>query len=92
MKILETCIQYGQPFLLENIKNELDPMLESILYKKLYKKGANTLIKLGDVEINYNVEFKLFMTTDLPNPHYLPEITTKINLINFTLTNLGLEE
>lgn len=32
------------------------------------------------------------MVTDLPNPHFSPEIYTKINLINFTLTKFGLEE
>ena len=32
------------------------------------------------------------MTTKLPNPHYLPEITIKVTLINFTVTEAGLEE
>lgn len=50
------------------------------------------LMKLGENEIVYNPDFKLFMTTKLPNPHYLPEITIKVTLINFTVTEIGLEE
>ena len=31
------------------------------------------------------------MTTKLPNPAYTPELTTKINLVNFAITKEGLE-
>ena len=32
------------------------------------------------------------MTTKMPNPHYPPEVCIKVTLINFTVTNSGLEE
>ena len=32
------------------------------------------------------------MTTKMPNPHYPPEISIKVTLINFTVTFEGLEE
>lgn len=32
------------------------------------------------------------MTTKLPNPDYLPDIFIKTNVINFTVTFMGLEE
>lgn len=34
----------------------------------------------------------MFITTKLPNPHYLPEICIKVAIINFTVTKEGLED
>jgi hypothetical protein len=48
--------------------------------------GTRTLIRLGDTDVDYDPNFKFYMTTKLPNPHYLPEVCIKVNLINFTVT------
>lgn len=32
------------------------------------------------------------MTTKMPNPNYTPEVCIKVTLINFTVTQEGLEE
>jgi dynein heavy chain len=32
------------------------------------------------------------MTTTLPNPHYSPETSVKVTIINFAITPIGLEE
>ena len=44
------------------------------------------MIKLGDAVIPYHNDFKFYMTTKLPNPHYTPEVSTKVTLVNFTLS------
>jgi dynein heavy chain len=49
-------------------------------------------MRLGDSNIDYDENFKFFMTTKMPNPHYLPEVCIKVTLINFTVTFRGLEE
>ena len=40
--------------------------------------------------LDYSPEFQLYMTTKLANPHYLPDISTKVALINFVITFEGL--
>merc|ERR550514_1823560 len=50
------------------------------------------MIKLGDKEINYHANFKLFMQTKLSNPHYPPEVQAECTVINFTVTEQGLED
>jgi dynein heavy chain len=42
--------------------------------------------------IQYSNGFRLYITTRLKNPNYLPETLVKIKLINFVITPLGLED
>ena len=35
-------------------------------------------MKLGDKEVENNPDFRFFLTTKLSNPHYTPEISTKV--------------
>ena len=51
-----------------------------------------SLTHVGENTIPYNEEFRLFLTTKMPNPHYSPEVQVKISLVNFTVTQSGLEE
>uniref|UniRef100_A0A665WED5 Dynein heavy chain ATP-binding dynein motor region domain-containing protein n=1 Tax=Echeneis naucrates TaxID=173247 RepID=A0A665WED5_ECHNA len=56
----------------------LDPALEPILLKQTFMSGGRTLIRLGDSDIDYDKNFRLYMTTKMANPHYLPEVSTHI--------------
>lgn len=49
-------------------------------------------IKIGDTIIEYDKNFKFFLTTKLRNPHYLPEVSTKVTLLNFMITYEGLTD
>ena len=49
------------------------------------------MIKLGENVIEYSKDFRFYVTTKLRNPHYLPEIATKVILLNFMITPEGLE-
>ena len=55
-------------------------------------QGTRKLIRLGDSNVDYDDGFKLYMTTKLPNPHYLPETCIKVTIINFTVTSEGLQD
>lgn len=49
-------------------------------------------LKLGENSIEYSRDFRFYITTRLRNPHYLPEISVKVTLVNFMITPLGLED
>ena len=70
----------------------LDPSLDNLLNKATIKVGNDLSIKLGDGEIVYNPRFQLYVTTRMSNPHYTPEVSTKVNVINFSIKEDGLEE
>ena len=82
----------GYPILIEDVGETLDPGIEQILSKNYYDAEGRTLIKFGDKDIDYHKDFRLYMTTKMPNPNYLPEIFIKVTVINFTATFEGLDE
>lgn len=47
---------------------------------------------VGDKEVEYHNNFKLFLHTKLANPHYPPEVQAECTLINFMVTESGLED
>ena len=57
---------------LENIAEDLDPVLDPVLLKQIIW-GRSPKINLSDKECDYNEAFSLAITTKLPNPLYTPE-------------------
>lgn len=77
-RTLENSIQFGTPVLLENIGEELDPLLEPLLLKQIFKQGGVEYMRLGENVIEYSQDFRFYMTSRLRNPHYLPEVSVKV--------------
>ncbi|GBG24991.1 Dynein heavy chain 6, axonemal [Hondaea fermentalgiana] len=92
LRSLENAVRFGSPVLLENVGETLDATLEPILLKQTFKRAGQLLLRIGDSDVPYSEEFKLFITTKLPNPHYMPEVMVKVTVINFTVTLSGLED
>ncbi|OMJ95933.1 hypothetical protein SteCoe_485 [Stentor coeruleus] len=90
---LEFCLREGYPMIIEDAGENLHPLLDPVLSKNLVEQspGRYTL-RIGETDIDYDNKFKLYITTKLANPHYLPEVSIKVSLINFTVTMQGLEE
>ena len=42
--------------------------------------------------MEYSPGFRFYITTKLPNPHYLPEVAVKVTLLLFMITPTGLED
>lgn len=47
------------------------------------------MIRLGDKDVEYNYDFRFYITTKLSNPHYAPEIATKSTIVNFAVKEQG---
>ena len=92
LRTLENAIQFGKPVMCENVLEALDPALEPLLVKQTFKSGGVECIRLGDATIEYQADFKFYITTKLRNPHYLPELQVKVTLLNFMITPAGLED
>ena len=84
--VIERAIEAGHSVLIENMGETIDAVLNPVITRSTYKKGRNLFVKLGDKDVEYNKNFKLFLHTKLSNPHYPPEVQAETTLINFTVT------
>ncbi|XP_071080158.1 dynein axonemal heavy chain 6-like [Haliotis cracherodii] len=92
MRTMETALRVGDPVLIRDVGEELDPALRPILLQETLRRGGHLIIKLGDTEIEYNQNFRLYLASSMANPHYLPAVFIQVNIINFTVTFDGLQE
>lgn len=91
-RILETQIGLGYPVLMEDANDSFDPMLDPLLGKQIEKKGSISYIRIGDAPIEYSNEFRFYVTTKLSRPHYSPEVCVKVTMLNFMVTQEGLQD
>uniref|UniRef100_A0A8C6I3F8 Dynein, axonemal, heavy chain 2 n=1 Tax=Mus spicilegus TaxID=10103 RepID=A0A8C6I3F8_MUSSI len=91
LRVLEHAIQFGFPVLLQNVQEYLDPTLNPVLNKSVARIGGRMLIRIGDKEVEYNPNFRFYLTTKLSNPHYSPETSAKTTIVNFAVKEQGLE-
>ncbi|XP_074037842.1 dynein axonemal heavy chain 1 isoform X2 [Leptinotarsa decemlineata] len=92
MRTMESAIRFGKAILIENVGTDLDPALDPVLLRQIYNQSGTMVVKLGDVVVPYDNSFRLYITTKLPNPHYTPEVSIKVLLVNFTLVPSGLQD
>merc|ERR1712151_196858 len=89
---LGECIEDGKTFMIENLDEMIDATLGPVIARNSKKKGMARVYMLGNSEFVINSNFKFILHTKLSNPHYPPEIQAETAMINFTVTEDGLED
>eukprot|EP00069_Balaena_mysticetus_P013367 bmy_01484T0 len=92
LKQLEISIKYGTPFLFHDVDEYIDPVIDNVLEKNIKVSQGRQFIILGDKEVDYDSNFRLYLNTKLANPRYSPSVFGKAMVINYTVTRKGLED
>lgn len=89
---LLTSVQDGDTFIIENMGEAIDATLMPVIGRTSVKRGGKKYLIIGDMEVEINPRFRLYLHTKLNNPHYPPEIQAETTLVNFSVTQVGLED
>lgn len=92
LKVVIDALNIGQAVLIESAPEEIDATLDPVLSRSTIKRGAEEMLLMGGKEVPFSKDFKLIIQTKLANPHYKPEIAAQCTLINFIVTEEGLED
>jgi dynein heavy chain len=92
LRTVENSIRMGIPVLMENVGESIDPNMRPIYQKQIFSAGGRKVIRLGDVDVDYNPLFKLYMTCNLPNPSYTTDVYTTLTVINFAVSRFDLRD
>ena len=90
--IIENAVRLGSNVLVEDVQEQIDAGLGFIINPVFKKQGGRLALRIGDKWVDYDPNFKLFLTTKLSNPHFLPDVFIQLSVINFSVTLEGLEE
>ena len=67
---LEDSLSLGRPLLIEDVAEELDPILNNLLERNVIRSGKVDKIMVGDREMELLDGFTLYITTKMGNPSY----------------------
>jgi dynein heavy chain, axonemal len=86
LQSLEQHMAAGSAVLLCDVGESFDSCLEQLLKKEVITGHGRTTVKLGNADVDYNQNFRMYLATGLPNAHFPPEVQVRLSVINFTIT------
>jgi len=92
LKKVEMAVSNGNVLMIEAIGQDIDAILDPLLSRQFVKKGKSFTVRLGAEDVELSPSFKLYLQTKLINPHYKPETAAQCTIINFIVTESGLED
>uniref|UniRef100_T1H2X1 Dynein heavy chain ATP-binding dynein motor region domain-containing protein n=1 Tax=Megaselia scalaris TaxID=36166 RepID=T1H2X1_MEGSC len=72
LKQLEMAIMYGLPVLFQDVDDYIDPVIDDVLQKNIRLQTGRKFVILGDKEVDYDPNFRMYLTTKFSNPKFDP--------------------
>lgn len=90
---VETSIANGIPLIIEDCTEEIDSSLNDILDRNLIKVGRGYVVNFSDKQLEWPANgATIVLLTKLANPPLQPEVFARCLVIDFAVTNKGLED
>eukprot|EP00466_Bigelowiella_natans_P012270 jgi/Bigna1/52380/estExt_Genewise1Plus.C_70193 len=89
LKCLESALRFGNALLVEDVEN-IDPVLNSVLNREIFKSGGRIMITVGAKEIDFSPHFTIFLSTRDPSCHFTPDLCSRVTFVNFSATQASL--
>lgn len=86
---LELAVRFGKTLVIQEM-DTIEPILYPIMRKELQSQGPRHVVQIGDKTVDYNNEFKLYITTRNTSPSMMPDAVAITTIVNFTTTRAGL--
>nr|XP_040568861.1 cytoplasmic dynein 2 heavy chain 1-like [Lepeophtheirus salmonis] len=86
---LELAVRFGKTLIIQDASN-ISPVLYPLLRADIFGTSPYQVVKLQDKIVDYNDNFKLFLTTKIKSSEIPPDALSIVNMVNFTTTVSGL--
>ncbi len=88
--LVEQAVRFGKTLLVLDVDG-IEPLLYPLVRRDLSNEGARKVVQVGDKQLDYNENFRIYLVTRNPNPDLPPDAKSLITEVNFTVTKAGLE-
>lgn len=82
-------VRFGKTLVIQEM-DTIEPILYPLMRRELQSQGTRYVVQVGDKIVDYNSEFRLFVTTRNPAPELPPDAMAITTVVNFTTTRAGL--
>lgn len=90
-KHVESAVRFGTSLLLQHAEH-FDPVMMPLLNQEYTKRGGRLTVNFAGQEIDVSRDYKIFMISSDPDLQVMPHISSRTNLVNFTITRNSLEQ
>lgn len=84
-KLIELAIDMGRPVIIDGVGEKIDLNLQSLMRKQVNKYGGAKTISFCRKQYKFDKNFKLFVVSPEPQPHFDVNVSNHVCLLNFSV-------
>ncbi len=82
-------MRFGKTLIIQEM-DTVEPVLYPLMRRDFQSQGPRYVVQIGDKVVDFNENFKLYITTRNTSPELTPDAVAVTTIVNFTTTRAGL--